>query len=121
MQSLYPKIVSADRIVIVSPIYFYNVTAQTKIFIDRCQALWNRKRLKIEAGPLPEHIDRKGFLVSVAATRGDRVFEMVEIAQVHQVACRPWPGRRVHVKVVPTLRVRLSQRISAVADGELLD
>ena len=42
--TLYDKIEQANRIVIGSPIYFYGVTAQTKAFIDRCQALWCRKR-----------------------------------------------------------------------------
>lgn len=75
MQPLYDKITSARRIILASPVYFYSITAQLKGFVDRCQALWNRKRLQVEAGPLPEHQDRKGYLVSVAATRGDRVFE----------------------------------------------
>jgi multimeric flavodoxin WrbA len=73
MQELYPKIANADRIIIGSPIYFYNVTAQTKLFIDRCQALWSRKYvLKKKISTLP---DRQGFLVSVAATSGERIFE----------------------------------------------
>lgn len=75
MQPLYDKITSARRIILASPVYFYSITAQLKAFVDRCQALWNRKRLMVEAGPLPEHQDRKGYLVSVAATRGERVFE----------------------------------------------
>lgn len=73
MQSLYEKIVAADRIVIVSPIYFYGVTAQAKAFIDRCQALWSRKYLLKQRirGAAP----RIGYLVSVSATRGERIFE----------------------------------------------
>ncbi len=39
MQLLYPKITRADALVIVSPIYWYSVTAQTKLWIDRCYAL----------------------------------------------------------------------------------
>ncbi len=73
MQDLYTKIAEADRIVIGSPIYFYNVTAQTKIFIDRCQALWSKKYiLKQHIGHNP---DRRGYLVSVSATSGERIFE----------------------------------------------
>jgi len=75
MTQLYDKIIAARRIILGSPVYFYSITAQLKAFVDRCQALWNRKRLMLAAGPLPEHQDRKGYLVSVAATRGDRVFE----------------------------------------------
>lgn len=35
MQMLYPKLVDADAIVIASPIYWFSITAQTKMFIDR--------------------------------------------------------------------------------------
>jgi multimeric flavodoxin WrbA len=36
MQALYPKLEEADAIVIASPIYWFNISAQTKTFIDRC-------------------------------------------------------------------------------------
>ena len=39
MQSLYPRLRHASAIVIASPIYWFSVTAQTKLFIDRCYAL----------------------------------------------------------------------------------
>lgn len=39
MQSLYPKLRQADAIVIASPIYWFTVSAQTKLFMDRCYAL----------------------------------------------------------------------------------
>jgi multimeric flavodoxin WrbA len=35
MRALYPKIRGADAIVIASPIYWFAVSAQTKLFIDR--------------------------------------------------------------------------------------
>ncbi len=73
MQNLYKMISESNRIIIASPIYFYNVTAQTKIFIDRCQALWSRKY--VLKTPVGTTTDRCGYLVSVAATKGDRIFE----------------------------------------------
>jgi multimeric flavodoxin WrbA len=73
MQDLYEKISQADRIIIGSPIYFYNVTAQTKVFIDRCQALWSRKYVLKQ--PIGSNPDRRGYLVSVSATKGERIFE----------------------------------------------
>lgn len=73
MQDLYPKIDNADRIIIASPIYFYSVTAQTKAFIDRCQALWSRKYILNTR--LPQDVEKIGYLVCVAATKGPRVFE----------------------------------------------
>jgi len=39
MQNLYPKLRQADALVIASPIYWFTVAAQTKLFMDRCYAL----------------------------------------------------------------------------------
>ena len=39
MQQLYPRVRRADAIVIASPIYWFTVSAQTKLFIDRLYAL----------------------------------------------------------------------------------
>jgi len=39
MKQLYPKIKAADAIVIASPIYWFTVSAQTKLFMDRWYAL----------------------------------------------------------------------------------
>jgi multimeric flavodoxin WrbA len=39
MQALYPGIREADSIVYASPIYWFTVSAQLKLFIDRCYAL----------------------------------------------------------------------------------
>ena len=41
MQSLYPKLVESDAWIIASPVYWFSMSAQTKIFMDRCFALWN--------------------------------------------------------------------------------
>ena len=35
MQSLYPKVTASDAMVIASPVYWFTMTAQTKIFMDR--------------------------------------------------------------------------------------
>jgi len=75
MANIYDSLWTARRIILASPIYFYGVTAQTKAFIDRCQALWSRKRLLREKGEWQDDLGRKGFFVSVAATRGQRVFD----------------------------------------------
>jgi multimeric flavodoxin WrbA len=39
MQILYPKLKDADAVVIASPIYWFTVSAQTKLFMDRWYAL----------------------------------------------------------------------------------
>ena len=71
MDDIYPKLLGADAIIVASPIFFYAVSAQLKALIDRCQALWARKYvLKNLDTPL-----RKGALIAVGATRGERLFE----------------------------------------------
>ncbi len=39
MQEIYPKLLKADAWVIASPVYWFTMSAQTKIFMDRCYAL----------------------------------------------------------------------------------
>ena len=39
MQALYGPLRRADAILIASPIYWFSISAQTKLFIDRCYAL----------------------------------------------------------------------------------
>ena len=75
MTPLYEKIITLDKIIVSSPIFFYGITAQTKAFIDRTQALWNRKRLLQKKGEWVDNPERRGFFISVAATRGARIFE----------------------------------------------
>jgi multimeric flavodoxin WrbA len=75
MTPLYEKIISTDKIIVSSPIFFYGVTAQTKAFVDRTQALWNRKRLLQKKNEWLDNPERRGFFISVAATKGARIFE----------------------------------------------
>lgn len=72
---VYDRILAVERIVIASPIYFYGVSAQTKTFIDRMQALWNRKRLLRQKGEWHDDPERKGMFLSVAATSGPKIFD----------------------------------------------
>jgi len=39
MQQIYPKLIEADAWVIASPVYWFTMSAQTKIFMDRCYGL----------------------------------------------------------------------------------
>lgn len=39
MQEIYPKLIRANAWVIASPVYWFTMSAQTKIFMDRCYAL----------------------------------------------------------------------------------
>jgi multimeric flavodoxin WrbA len=41
MQTLYPKLQDSDVWVIASPVYWFSMSAQTKLFMDRCFAMLN--------------------------------------------------------------------------------
>jgi arsenate reductase (thioredoxin) len=72
-REVYALLRRADIIVAASPVFFYNVSAQLKALIDRCQALWARKyMLKLRD---PGHIVRRGFLLAVGATSGKQLFD----------------------------------------------
>lgn len=43
MQSLYPKLIEADALLLASPIYWFTYSAQLKLVIDRWYGLWNAK------------------------------------------------------------------------------
>jgi len=75
MQKIYPKLLEADIIILASPIFFYGVTAWAKALIDRSQAFWARKYLLKDPSSGKEGKKRKGFFISVGATKGERVFE----------------------------------------------
>jgi multimeric flavodoxin WrbA len=70
---IYPLLRQADVIVVATPIFFYSAPAQLKALIDRSQALWARKyRLKLND---PNRKWRRGFLLSLGATKGKNLFE----------------------------------------------
>ena len=74
---IYPLLRKADVVVMASPIYFYNVTAQLKALIDRSQALWARiYKFKIDD---PARNYRRGFLLAQGATKGKNLFEGVNL------------------------------------------
>jgi multimeric flavodoxin WrbA len=75
MQKIYPKLLEADVIILASPIFFYGVTAWAKILIDRSQALWAKKYLVKDPSMGKGGKRRKGFFISVGATKGQKVFE----------------------------------------------
>jgi multimeric flavodoxin WrbA len=45
MCRLYDALEQADAVIVASPIYFSGMSAQTKMAVDRCQALWARRNL----------------------------------------------------------------------------
>jgi multimeric flavodoxin WrbA len=62
MQILYPRIRGADAVVIASPIYWFTVSAQTKLFMDRLYAL---------GGPEEEYPALVGKRIGILLAYGD--------------------------------------------------
>jgi NAD(P)H-dependent FMN reductase len=52
-QDLLDKTLIADGIILASPIFFMNVSAQTKAFIDRFQCLWALRQVMHKKVPAP--------------------------------------------------------------------
>jgi len=60
MQEIYLKLIGADAWVIASPVYWFTMSAQTKIFMDRCFAL-----------PAYHKDPFRGKRIAIAMTYGD--------------------------------------------------
>jgi multimeric flavodoxin WrbA len=74
-QEVYDQLLSAGGVILASPMFFYSVSAHTKILMDRCQSLWVRKYW-IEKRPFGKSdAARKGLFISVGATKGKRLFD----------------------------------------------
>jgi multimeric flavodoxin WrbA/protein-tyrosine-phosphatase len=74
---IYGLLRQAEVVVLASPIFFYNMTSQLKALVDRCQTFWARKyRLKL-SDPLKG--TRRGYVLSVGATKGKNLFEGLQL------------------------------------------
>ena len=74
-QPVRDQILAARGLMLASPIFFYTVSAHTKILMDRCQSLWVKKYWidKVPYGKW-EPV-RKGLFISVGATKGKKLFD----------------------------------------------
>jgi len=63
MQAVYSKVSEADALIIASPVYWFTMSAQTKIFVDRCIALYRE-----------DHAESQlyGKKIAIAMTYGDK-------------------------------------------------
>jgi len=68
MEQIYEAIRTADRIILASPIFFFSLSAQAKMMIDRCQSFWCEKYLLKQ--PVKERkFGRKGLLLIVGGMK----------------------------------------------------
>jgi multimeric flavodoxin WrbA len=78
-QAVFEKLLSADRLVFATPIFFMTVSAQAKLLIDRCQCLWARKYV-LKAPLFPEgRRDRRGLVIAVGGSRNTKMFDSVAL------------------------------------------
>jgi multimeric flavodoxin WrbA len=68
MDDIYTAIRDADRVILASPIFFFGLSAQAKIMIDRCQAFWCEKYLLKKTLPSGPY-GRKGLLLLVGGMK----------------------------------------------------
>ena len=71
MDDIYDILLSADAVIIASPMFFYTVSAQLMPLISRCQALWAKKYV-LKNMDIPE---KKGAFIAVGATKGEKLFD----------------------------------------------
>ena len=73
--SVRERMLSADGIILASPIFFYAVSAHTKILMDRCQSFWVKKYWIDEVHPDQWKPKRRGMFISVGATWVKKLFD----------------------------------------------
>ena len=74
-QPVRDDLLAADGIMLASPIFFYSVSAQVKILMDRFQSQWVKKHW-IEGLPMGKSRSlRKGLFLAAGATRGKKLFD----------------------------------------------
>lgn len=73
---MYDKMLSADIVVLASPVYFYTVSAQAKMLIDRCQALWARRHVLKQKDWAP---GGRGVLIATGGSKGKDLFDGMKL------------------------------------------
>jgi len=79
-RQLAETLLAAEATMLASPIFFYAVSAQVKLMMDRCQSLWVKKYW-LEKKPLGRLDNaRPGLFLSVGASRGRQLFVGAEMS-----------------------------------------
>ena len=68
MQTVYPKMIDADALVVDSPFTFGSKKAHLKMFFDRFQCWWQAK-YNLKKPFIPEDTNRQGFFICVGALK----------------------------------------------------
>jgi multimeric flavodoxin WrbA len=74
-QRVCDLMLASQGMMLAAPIFFYALSAQAKILMDRCQSLWVKKYW-IDKAPFGGGAKtRKGLFISVGATKGPKLFD----------------------------------------------
>jgi multimeric flavodoxin WrbA len=79
MQKVYPVLMESRIIFLSTPIFFYNMPAQVKMLIDRCQAMWSKRMLEKTPEERKTYAKGRGYLIAVGATKGKNLFDGVQL------------------------------------------
>lgn len=74
--ALYDRLLSADVVILATPVYFYSPSTYAKLLIDRCQTLWARRYILKQQTWAP---GGRGVLISTGGSGGKSLFEGVRL------------------------------------------
>ena len=74
-QTARDQILASQGLMLASPVFFYTVSAHTKILMDRFQSLWVKKYWIDETRKGQPNTQRKGLFIAVGATKGKKLFD----------------------------------------------
>ena len=74
-QKVRDKILASQGLMLASPIFFYTVSAHTKILMDRFQSLWVKKYWLNNTPRGQKIVKRKGLFIAAGATKGKKLFD----------------------------------------------
>ena len=74
-QTARDQILASQGLMLASPVFFYTVSAHTKILMDRFQSLWVKKYWIEKARKVQSNPRRQGLFIAVGATKGKKLFD----------------------------------------------
>jgi len=74
-QTARDQILAAQGLMLASPVFFYTVSAHTKILMDRFQSLWVKKYWIDKSRKDQSSFRRQGLFIAVGATKGKKLFD----------------------------------------------
>lgn len=114
MMGLIDAFKAADAFIISSPVYFGSVSAQLKIVIDRCQALWMERQIEMQ-----QHGGKSGYKPGLfLATsghpnqKGTRFDSSLEVVRTF--------GYAVNMKLIGTVFAADTDRVPVTEDSPVL-